>query len=101
VKDRQEILTSKTIAQALKKVYDNLKCLLVWSEKFLTDRGPEFRGDCKKLMREHDVKIQKAFTKNTMSITKKFNGDLTRKLFHSQDASNLLTLHLNKIFWVW
>ena len=81
VKDRQGILTSKTIARALEKIYDDPKYPLVWPETFLTDRGPEFRGDCEKLMREHGVKIQKAFTKNTMGITEKYNGDLTRKLF--------------------
>ncbi|CAG8754496.1 13940_t:CDS:1, partial [Funneliformis caledonium] len=86
---------------ALKEKYDDPECLLVWPETFLTDRRLEFRGDCEKLMREHDVKIQKAFTKDTMGITEKYNGDLTRKLFRSQDASNLLTLHLNKISWVW
>ncbi|GES76628.1 hypothetical protein RCL_jg17273.t2 [Rhizophagus clarus] len=44
---------------------------------------------------------EKAFTKDTMGITEKYNGDLTRKLFRPQDASNLLTLHLNKISRVW
>jgi hypothetical protein len=101
VKDRQGILTSATIAKALEKIYNDPDCPLVWPETFLTDRGPEFRGDCEKLMREHGVKIQKAFTKDTMGITEKYNGDLTRKLFRPQDASNLLTLHLNKISRVW
>src|SRR6266480_7644730 len=101
VKDRQGILTSKTIALALEKVYDDPECPLVWPEIFLTDKGPEFRGDCEKLMREHGVKIQKAKSKNTMGIVEKFNGDLTKKLFRSQDASDLLTLHINKISRVW
>ena len=52
-------------------------------------------------MSEHGVKIQKAKSKRTMGIAEKFNGDLTRKLFRPQDASNLLTLHLNKISRVW
>lgn len=59
--------------------------------------GPEFRDDCKKLMREHGVKIQKAENKNTMDIVEKFNGDLTKNLFRSQDVSDLLTLYMNKI----
>ncbi|PKY60310.1 hypothetical protein RhiirA4_431028 [Rhizophagus irregularis] len=101
VKDRQGILTSKTIARALEKIYDDPECPLVWPETFLTDKGPEFRGDCEKLMREHSVKIQKAFTKDTMGITEKYNGDLTRKLFRPQDASDLLTLHMNKISRAW
>src|SRR2546430_2636230 len=101
VKDRQGILTSRTIARALKEKYDDPECPLVWPEIFLTDKGPEFRGDCEKLMREHGVKIQKAKSKNTMGIVEKFNGDLTKKLFRSQDASDLLTLHINKISRVW
>src|ERR1043166_8906331 len=35
VKDRQGILTSKTIALALEKVYDDPECPLVWPETFL------------------------------------------------------------------
>src|SRR6266487_2468258 len=101
VKDRQGILTSRTIARALKEKYDDPKCPLVWPEIFLTDKGPEFRGDCEKLMREHGVKIQKAKSKNTMGIVEKFNGDLTKKLFRSQDASDLLTLHLEGRSRVW
>jgi hypothetical protein len=52
-------------------------------------------------MREHGVKIQKAENKNTMGIVEKFNGDLTKNLFRPQDASDLLTLHMNKISRVW
>ncbi|CAG8722036.1 185_t:CDS:1, partial [Funneliformis caledonium] len=46
VKDRQGILTSKTIAQDLEKIYNDPECSLIWLEKFLTDRGPEFKDDC-------------------------------------------------------
>ena len=73
IKDRQEILTSKTIARAIEKIYDDSKCLLVWPETFLTDKDPEFRGDCKKLIREHNVKIQKAKSKCTMGIVERYN----------------------------
>ncbi len=101
VKDRLGILTSKTIALALEKVYDDPECPLVWPETFLTDKGPEFRGDCEKLMREHGVKIQKAKSKRTMGIVERFNRTLTEKLFRSQDASDLLTLHLEGRSRVW
>ena len=101
VKDRLGILTSKTIALALKKVYDAPVCPLVWPKTFLTDKGPEFRGDCKKLMREYGVKIQKAKSKRTMGIVERFNRTLTEKLFRSQDASDLLTLHLEGRSRVW
>ncbi|GBB98499.1 hypothetical protein RclHR1_32400002 [Rhizophagus clarus] len=84
VKDRQGILTSKTIARALKEKYDDPECPLVWPETFLTDRGPEFRSDCEKLMREYGVKIQKAFTKDTM-VVKYFNNFITCQLGISPD----------------
>jgi hypothetical protein len=99
--DRQGILTSKTIARALEKTYNDSKCPLTWPETFLTDKGPEFRGDCEKLMKEHDVKIQKAESKNTMGIVERYNRTLIEKLFPSQDSSDLLTLHMNKISRVW
>src|SRR5438045_3182433 len=70
VKDRQGILTSKTIALVLEKVYNDPVCPLVWPKTFLTDKGSEFRSDCEKLMREHGVKIQKAKSKNTMGDRK-------------------------------
>jgi hypothetical protein len=101
VKDRQGILTSKTIARALKEKYDDPECPLTWPETFLTDKGPEFRGDCEKLMREHGVKIQKAKSKPTMGIVERYNRTLTEKLFPSQDASDLLTLHLDRRSRAW
>jgi len=52
-------------------------------------------------MRKHDIKIQKAKTKNTMGIVERSNRTLLEKLFPSQDASDLLTLYLNKISQVW
>src|SRR5207237_6493333 len=81
VKDRQGILTSKTIVLALEKVYDDPVCPLVWPKTFLTDKSSEFRGDCERLMREHGVKIQKAKSKRTMGIVERFNRTLTEKLF--------------------
>src|ERR1041385_3000871 len=41
VKDRQGILTSKTIARSLEKIYNNPKCPLIWPNIFLSDKGPE------------------------------------------------------------
>ena len=95
VKDREGILTSKTIARALEKIYDDPEIPLVWPKLLITDRGPEFRGDCEVLMMEHNVKIQKAKSKRTMGIVERYNRTLVEKLFPSQDASDLLSLHLN------
>src|SRR5437764_1502393 len=101
VKDRQGILTSKTIALALEKVYDDPKCPLVWPKLLITDRGSEFKGECEKILGEHGTRFQKAKSKYTMGIVERYNRTLTEKLFRSQDASDLLTLHLNKISRVW
>lgn len=100
IKDRQGILTSHTIAKAFKKIYDNLECPLIWPKLLITDKGPEFRGDCKKLMNDHGVKIQLAKNKNTMGFVKRYNRTLTEKLFKSQDASDLLTLDKRSRSWV-
>lgn len=101
VKDRQGILTSYNIAKAFEKIYDNPECPLVWPKLLIVDKGPEFRGDCVKLMANHRVKIQIAKKKNTMGIVERYNRTLIEKLFPSQDASDLLTSHLNKRSRIW
>src|SRR4051812_38541137 len=95
VKDRQGILTSKTIAKALEKVYDDPECSLDWPKLLITDRGSEFKGECEKILGEHGTRFQKAKSKYTMGIVERYNRTLTEKLFRSQDASDLLTLHMN------
>ncbi|GBB96025.1 hypothetical protein RclHR1_26670002 [Rhizophagus clarus] len=101
VKDREGILTSKTIARALEKIYDDPEIPLVWPKLLITDRGSEFKGECEVLMMEHNVKIQKAKSKRTMGIVERYNRTLVEKLFPSQDASDLLSLHLNDRSRVW
>ena len=100
IKNRQGILTSKTIARVLKKKYNDPKCPLIWPKTFLTDRGPEFRRDCEKLIREHNVKIQKAKSKHTMGIVERYNRTLIERLFRSQDTSDLLNLSKRSRVWV-
>src|SRR5436305_6341292 len=95
IKDRQGILTSNTIARSLEKIYNNPECPLVWPKVFLSDKGPEFKGKCEQLLGEHSVKIQKAKFKRTMGIVKRYNRTLTERLFHIQDAHDLLSLHLS------
>ncbi len=101
VKDRQGILTSKTIARSLEKIYNNPKCPLVWPNVFLSDKGSEFKGACERLLKEHGVKIQKAKSKRTMGIVERYNRTLTEKLFRIQDAHDLLSLHLSERSRVW
>ena len=90
IKDRQGILTSRTIARALEKVYDDPECLLTWPKLLITDKGFEFKGDCERLLREHGTKFQKAKSKRTVGIVERYNRTLQERLFHSQDASDQL-----------
>jgi len=83
-------LNSSVVAKALNEIYNSRKCPLKWPKVFLSDQGPEFRKDCEKLMKENNVKIQKAKSKRTMGIVERFNRTLTERLFRLQDASDLL-----------
>ena len=56
------------------------------------NKSLEFKGDCKKLMREYNVRIQKAESKHTMGIIERYNRILIERLFRSQDTSDLLNL---------
>ena len=67
------ILTSDIVAKVFEKIFNNPKCLLIWPKLLLTDMGSEFKGSCEKLMKEHNVKIQKVNFKNSMYIVEKFN----------------------------
>src|SRR5271170_4538561 len=91
------ILTSDIVAKVFIKIFNNPKCSLTWPKLLLTDMGSEFKGSCEKLMKEHNVKIQKANSKNSMGIVKRFNRILAEKLFRIQDAHELL-LPLSKRF---
>jgi len=101
ITNRQGILTSKTIARSLEKIYNNPKCPLVWPNIFLSDKGPEFKGTCERLLKEHGVKIQKAKSKRTMGIVERYNRTLTERLFRIQDAHDLLSLHLSERSRAW
>ena len=92
VRDRQGILTSKTIARALKEKYDDPDCPLVWPKLLITDKGSEFKGDCEILLEEHGTRFQKAESKRTMGIVERYNRTLIERLFRSQDTSDLLDL---------
>src|SRR6266480_2328706 len=48
IRDRQGILTSKTIALALEKVYDDPVCPLIWPKLLITDRDLNLRESAKK-----------------------------------------------------
>src|SRR5436190_7505231 len=100
VKDRQGILTSKTIAKAIEKIYDDPDCPLVWPKLLITDKGSEFKGDCERLLSDYGTKFQKAKSKCTMGIVERYNRTLVERLFRSQDAPDLLNLSERSRAWV-
>ncbi|CAG8808754.1 20954_t:CDS:1, partial [Cetraspora pellucida] len=53
-------------------------------------KGSEFRRDCERLMKRHDVKIQKANSKRSIGIVKRYNRTLAERLFRIQDVLDLL-----------
>ena len=57
VKNKQGILTSSTIARCLEKIYDDPENPFIWPKIFLSDKGSEFKDECEKLLRKHDIKI--------------------------------------------
>jgi len=90
IKNMQGILTSSTIAKCLVKIYDNPENPLIWPKVFLSDRGSEFKGDCEKILRKHGVKIQKAYSKNTMGIVERYNRTFTEIFYRILDGKDLL-----------
>src|SRR5271168_3692561 len=94
------ILTSDIVAKVFEKIFNNPKCSLTWPKLLLTNKGLEFKGSCEKLILKHDVKIQKANSKSSMDIVKRFNRTLAEKLFRIQDAHELL-LPLSKRSRAW
>src|SRR5271168_1046546 len=81
------ILTSDIVAKVFIKIFNNPKCFLTWPKLLLTDMGSEFKESCKKLIKEHNMKIQKANSKSSMGIVKRFNRTLAEKSFRIQNAS--------------
>src|SRR5581483_2397624 len=100
VKDRQGILTSKTIARALKEKYDDPECYLVWPLLLISDKGSEFKGSCKKILKEHGTKFQKAKSKHSVAIVERYNRTLWERCGLSQDASDQL-LSITERSWTW
>src|SRR3989337_1084545 len=86
IKNKKGILTSSTIARCLEKIYDDPENPLIWPKVFLSDKGSEFKGECEKLLRKHDVKIQKAKKKKTMGIAERYNKTFQEQFYNILDA---------------
>ena len=97
IKDKKGILISSTITKCLEKIYDDPENPLIWPKVFLSDRGPEFKGKCERLLRKHGVKIQKAKKKKTMGIIERSNRTFQERFYRILDASDLLATWLSSI----
>ena len=84
-------ITAKHIAKAFKKVYSNPNIPLVWPWVLQVDRGNEFKGEVKKLMKKHGVRIRVVYTSRTQGIVECFNKNSSKKAFDSQYARELNT----------
>ncbi|GBC09831.1 hypothetical protein RclHR1_09150002 [Rhizophagus clarus] len=89
IKNRESILTLRTIAKTFEQIYDDPDCPLVWPKLLVTDKGFEFKSDCERVMRRHNVKIQKAMSKHSVGIVKRYNLTLVKRLFCIQNAHEL------------
>ena len=78
------------MAKAFKKVYNNSKCPLIWPKLLMVDPGSEFKSNCKKLIKKHNIKIKIGTSYRSQGIVERFNHTLAEKLFRLQDASDLL-----------
>ena len=99
VENLEGILTSHTIARALKKIYEDVTCSLIWPKLLQVDRGSEFKGEVINLMKEKGVRIRVGTTHKHQCIVERFNRTLAEKLFKIQDAMDFLTKDINTI-WV-
>ncbi|GES86383.1 hypothetical protein RCL_jg18493.t2 [Rhizophagus clarus] len=101
IKNRESILTLRTIAKTFEQIYDDPDCPLVWPKLLVTDKGFEFKSDCERVMRRHNVKIQKAMSKHSVGIVKRYNLTLVKRLFCIQNAHELSFHTLGKsLIWV-
>ena len=91
------ILTSDIVAKVFEKIFNNPKCSLTWPKVLLTDMGSEFKGNCEKLMIKHNVKNQKASSKNSMGIVERFNRTLQRNYFGFKMLMNYYYLYLKDL----
>ena len=95
VENLEGILTSHTIARALKKIYEDVTCSLIWPKLLQVDRGSEFKGKVINLMKEKGVKIWVGITHKHQCIVERFNHTLAEKLF--EDVNTIWVKNLSDI----
>ena len=88
-----EALTSKEsseIAGCFGKIYSRK---LSWPERVIVDPGREFMGSVTKLMKQHNVTIQRGLAGNhrSQAFVERANKTLSERLFSHQYAQEMLT----------
>ena len=88
-----EPLTSKEsneISKAFTKIYSRK---LKWPETLIVDPGREFMGDVTKLMKKHNVTIQRSEANNhrAQAFVERANRTISEKLFSHQYAQEMIT----------
>ena len=86
---RSLALTSKmaiNTAEAFKILYNDPDCPLTWPKLLIIDMGTEYMGACKRILLVHDVKIQYANSKRSVSIAERDHLISENHLFKIQDA---------------
>src|SRR5689334_24474075 len=66
--------TAKHVAKAFKKVYSDPNIPLIWPRVLQVDQGGEFKKECKKLMKKHNVRIRVVYTHRSQGMVERFNG---------------------------
>jgi hypothetical protein len=96
-------LTSITVTDAFNKLFNNPNNLfrLYKVKTVITDKGSEFKKNFDIYLRNHGIFHQIAESKETMGINERYNRTLSEKLFHIQDAHELLLpLSVRSRIWV-
>ena len=91
---------SKEVAQAFQWIYENT--LLTYPKTLIIDDGKEFYGDTTKLMKKHDVIIQRGDPSQHRSqgIMERFNRTLADRLFSYQCHKELEDASKSNREWV-
>ena len=85
---------SKEVGEAFKKNYSKLDGRkLDWPETLMVDPGKEFMGDLSKLMKKHNVTIQRSETGNhrAQAFVERANRTIGEKIFSRQYAQEMIS----------
>jgi len=87
--------SSVSVAKALRKIYNDKKCLLNWPKVIMCDDGGEFKQKVSKMLEEKNIRIKIGNSKRSQAIVERFNRTLAERLFRVQDAKEMVTGNIN------